>query len=187
MRSGILFVLIAVSASAQNSGRALLPQGACGPMDVQFQTKVESGSHADPHVESGKALVYVIEDQRFKGAKEVTVRIGLDGAWVGATRGDSYLFFAAEPGEHHLCGNVTPGVLSSGRTTSLFGLTTEAGKTYYLRARTTGGPSSALEHNGLNDMLSIDLDLVNKDEGKFLVASSPVSVSHPRNSKDIKK
>lgn len=187
MKSALLVVLISVSASAQDSARTLLPQIACGPMDAQFQTKMDTSQQSDRTIEPGKALVYVIEDQRFKGAREVTVRVGIDGAWIGATRGNSYLFFSAGPGEHHLCANVTKGVLSSGRRISLFGLTTEAGKIYYLRARTTGGLSSAFDRNGLDDTLSIDLDLVNGDEGKFLVASFPVSVSHPKTSKDARK
>jgi hypothetical protein len=27
----------------------------------------------------------------------------MDGAWVGTNQGSSYFFFAAAPGEHHLC------------------------------------------------------------------------------------
>jgi hypothetical protein len=158
-------------------------------MDVQFQIKMDESQQPNVQVEPGKARVYIIEEQRFKAAKEVTVRIGLDGAWVGATRGNSYLFFSVEPGEHHLCAGMMPGFLRpSGRLgLALFGLTTEAGKVYYLRARTTGGPSSALNQNGIDDALSIDLDLVNGDEGKFLVAFSPRSVSHPRIKKNEKQ
>ena len=29
--------------------------------------------------------------------------VGVDGVWVGPTHGDSYLYFAVAPGEHHLC------------------------------------------------------------------------------------
>lgn len=146
-------------------------------MDVKFQTKLDDSQSPNVKAVAGKALVYVIEDQQFKGVKEVTVRVGLDGSWVGATRGDSYLSFPVEPGEHHLCADIVPGVLSVGRPVSLFGFVAEAGNAYYFRARTTGGPPSAMDRNGLNDTISIDLDLLNSDEGKLLLTYSSLSVS----------
>ena len=178
MKSAFAFILIAASVSAQNPAPAPLPQSACGPWDAKFQIDNDDSHSPMPKVEPGKALVFVIEDQRYMGARDVTVRVGLDGAWVGATLGDSYLFFTVEPGEHHLCADIKPGILSPGRTVSLFGLTAEAGGVYYLRARTEGGR----EDLG-SKTISIDLDLLNSDEGKFLVALSPLSVSK---SKSIK-
>jgi hypothetical protein len=177
MKLAFVVILIAASVSAQDSA-STSPLSVCGPMSVKFQIKMGDGQSPNVTPEPGKALVYVIEDQQFKAAKDVTVRIGLDGAWVGATRGDSYLSFPVEPGEHHLCANIMPGFLSTGRRVSLFGLTTEAGGVYYFRARTTGGPSSAMYRNGADDTISIDLDLLNRDEGKFLVAFSSRSVSN---------
>ena len=183
MKFAFAFILIAASASAQNSAPASLPQSACGPMDVKFQMNID-GNSPSPKVEPGKALVFVIEDQQYTGANDTTVRVGLDGAWVGATQGDSYLFFTVEPGEHHLCADIRPGILTPGRLVSLFGLTAEAGSVYYFRARTTGGPSAAVAPD---KTISIDLDLLNSDEGKFLVASSPLSVSNPKPIKTEKK
>ena len=164
--------------SAQDSPPTPL-QSACGPMDVKFQIKMDNSQSPKPNVKAaaGKALVYVIEDQQFKGVKQVTVRVGLDGSWVGATRGYSYLSFPVEPGEHHLCVDIMPGVLSLGRPVSLFGLTAEEGDVYYFRARTTGGPPSAMERNGLDSTISIDLDLLNSDEGKLLLTYSSLSLS----------
>jgi hypothetical protein len=178
MKLAFVVILIAASVSAQDSAPTFLPPSVCGPMSVKFQIKMDDTQSPSVTPEPGKALVYVIEDQQFKAAKDVIVRIGLDGAWVGATRGDSYLSFPVEPGEHHLCANIMSGLLSAGRRVSLFGLTTEAGGVYYFRARTTGGPSSVMNRNGLDDTISIDLDLLNRDEGKFLVAYSSRSVSN---------
>jgi len=175
MKFAFIFVIISASLSAQDS--APTPLSACGPMDVKFQIKMDNSQSPNMKAGAGKALVYVIEDQQFKGVKEVTVRVGLDGSWAGATRGNSYLSFPVEPGEHHLCADIMPGVLSLGRPVSLFGLTAEAGGVYYFRARTTGGPSSAMYRNGLDDTISIDLDLVNSDEGKLLLIYSSLSVS----------
>jgi hypothetical protein len=156
-------------------------------MSVTFQIKMDDTQSPSVTLEPGKALVYVIEDQQFKAAKDVIVRIGLDGAWIGATRADSYLSLPVEPGEHHLCANITTGLLSTGRRVSLFGLTTEAGGVYYFRARITGGPSSAMDRNGLDDTISIDLDLLNRDEGKYLLAFSARSVSNAKPVKTQKR
>jgi hypothetical protein len=101
--------------------------------------------------------------------KSVTTRVGLDGAWIGANRGDSYFFFPVEPGEHHLCSDWHVGFVAGGGTkVSLASFTAEAGKTYYFRVRTMGA----------KDMGNIlDLDPVNSDQGQFLVASSAFSSS----------
>ena len=187
MKIALVLILVAAAASAQDQVLAAFPQNACGPMGTAFQIKMGDSTYPRPQVEAGKALVYVIEDQRFKVVRDVTVRIGLDGAWAGATRGNSYLSLSVEPGEHHFCADMTMGRVPSQHLISLFGLTAEAGQVYYLRALTTGGPPSAMERNGLDDTVSVDLDLVNSDEGIFLVRSSPISVSHAKGHKDGKK
>jgi hypothetical protein len=112
MKLAFVVMLIAASMSAQDAAPAFSPLSTCGPMSVMFQIKMDDTQSPNVTPEPGKALVYVIEDQQFKAAKDVIVRIGLDGAWVGATRGDSYLSFPVELGEHHLCANIMPGLLS---------------------------------------------------------------------------
>jgi hypothetical protein len=180
MKSAVVVIFLAYSAFAQNPSTIPQLHPACGAMNTQFQVKMNDAQLPDPQVEAGKALIYVVEDQKYKAVRDVTLRIGLDGEWVGATRGNSYLFFSVEPGEHHLCADWTSDFLPSGRLVSLFGLTVEAGKTYYFRARTMGGPGSLTERNGQGDTSSLDLDLVNRDEGKYLVTTSPMSVSHSK-------
>lgn len=98
------------------------------------------------------------------------IRIGVDGAWIGASRGDSYLFFSTMPGEHHLCANWQSSLPERARAFSMAGFTAEAGKVYYFRARLFPGHGDYL----------FDLDPINSDEGKFLVASSTFCVSHAK-------
>jgi hypothetical protein len=86
----------------------------------------------------------------------------------GANRGNSYLFFAVPPGEHHLCTDWTSDFVPGGRLISLTSFTAEAGQTYYFRARTSGAK---------DEKPAIDLDPLNTDEGKFLVASLRLSDS----------
>lgn len=176
MKAAVVLIFLASSAFTQNPAAVPQAQSACGPMNAQFEIKTDDSQRPDPQVEAGKALVFVVEDQRFKAIKDVTVRIGLDGAWVGATRGNSYLFFSVAPGEHHLCADWVSDFW--GRMVSLYGLTAEPGKIYYFRARTTGGPASLADRNGWDNAATLDLDLVNSDEGKLLVASCWYSASH---------
>jgi hypothetical protein len=167
----LLLFFAALPVFAQNPDLVPRAQPACGAATAQFHV-TKSNIHTEPQVDPGKALIYLVEEQKFRAFRDVTVRVGLDGEWVGATRGDSYLSFAVEPGEHHLCVDFLSQFLKPGRLVSLYGFTAQAGKTYYFRARTTA--------SGSRDVAFLDLDLVNDDEGKLLVANSPLSVSHPK-------
>jgi hypothetical protein len=138
---------------------------------VQFDATADASQHPLAQPEPGKAAVYLIGSFVGDSPVKPTVKVGQDGAWVGAIRGNSYIFISVQPGDHHICANWQSGFLHS----SLFALanfTAEAGKTYYFRVRT---------YNGANRVYSIDLDAANNDEGQYLVASSAFSQSHPKN------
>lgn len=122
--------------------------------------------------------MYVILDQKFQAVRAVTARVAIDGAWIGANHGSSYLFFQTEPGEHHLCTDWMSSLLPAGRLVSLANFTAEADGIYYFCVRPTGGPSSYLKDSDRS--ASIDLESVNSDEGKLLVASSAWSNSQPK-------
>jgi hypothetical protein len=178
MKTALAVIFFAVSAIAQDQSAALAAEAACGPHSVEFRIKTENSQHPVVQPDPGKALVYVILDQKFQTVRAVTARIGIDGVWVGANRGNSYLFFSTAPGDHHLCTDWISDFLRGGRLVSLANLTAEAGNIYYFRVRTSGGPSSYLKDSDRS--ASIDLELVNSDEGKLLVASSAWSNSQPK-------
>jgi Protein of unknown function (DUF2846) len=166
MKPARVVLLLAVTAFAQNISVAAARPQPNSPS--RFRPTIP---HRLEQPDPAKALVYVIEDQKFTFARKVTARVGLDGAWVGANRGNSYLFFAVEPGQHHLCTDWTSSFLSNGRLVSLANFTAEAGKVYYFRARTCAAKF---------ELASIDLDEVNSDEGRLMVTSRSLSVSHPK-------
>src|SRR6266852_2204828 len=91
MKTMLALVALAASAYAQNTPAQSASQGSCGSKDAQFEVKTVSGQPI-AQAEPGKALVYVSEV--FKKAPgelgNPTIRIGLDGNWVGAVRGNSY-------------------------------------------------------------------------------------------------
>ena len=93
---------------------------ACGSDAVKFNVKSSEGRPPAPQPEPGKALVYVVEQYERPGNElgTPTVRVGLDGSWVGANYGTSYLFFPIEPSEYRLCSDwqsfpFPPGAYSS--------------------------------------------------------------------------
>jgi hypothetical protein len=176
MKTVLVTLLFAASALAQASQGVVRAEAACGPLDVRFDTQTSAGQPlAQP--EPGKALVYVAEEFR-KAPGELgdpTIRVGLDGAWKGATRANTYLFFSVDPGAHHLCTNWQSRLKRLSRLAAFARFTAQPGKTYYFRARITYAAYGARATN-----MNLDLDRVNPDEGKFLVASSRLSTSHAK-------
>jgi hypothetical protein len=103
-----MFLALLLAAPAFGQDQAADPRTAagCGPAKAEFDVKTDKNQHSAAQPESGKALVYVIEDVTNPHAMTfgtVTTRVGLDGNWVGANHGQSYISFAAEPGEHRVC------------------------------------------------------------------------------------
>jgi len=170
MKSVIVVLLFAVSAVAQNSS-AVAP-AACGSMGVSYDVKVDDSQHAPTQPEPGKARIYVIQDDGPWGSHQhYTLRIGLDGTWVGAYKQNSYVTVSVEPGERHLCANVQSDS-SFGKLVELTHFTAEAGKVYYFRTRFLAGmpgPTPPI----------LDLDPVDSDQANHLISSYPLSISRP--------
>jgi hypothetical protein len=177
MKSSLALVFfLATSVFAQNATTPAPSLAACGPMDAKFDAEaIASAPPAQPN--PGKALVYVAEDFR-KAPGEVgnpTLRLGMDGAWVGATRSNSFVSFTVEPGEHHLCASWQSHLKRLSKLAAFTGFTAEAGKTYYFRERVTYS-----SYGGGSANMNLDLESVNPDEGQFLVASDKPAASHPK-------
>jgi len=172
MRIALAFLFLASTAFAQSQ-----PATSCGPDNVKFDGKVQYVYQPLPQPEPGKALVYVIEVFERPSGEILTptIRVGLDGSWVGANHGTSYLYFSVDPGEHHLCTNWQSALKRLSSQHSLTSFTAEAGKTYFFRVQTH------VESEGRGSgVWYIDLQPVDADEGKYLIASSPMSVSQPK-------
>jgi hypothetical protein len=164
MRSIIALLLLSSAALAQNEAAIAKARAACGPENVKFDVKEQDvdGTVKDP--EQGKGLIYIIgEDGRCNTDCGFLARIGMNGSWVGAIRGNSQLSFSVEPGEQHLCANWQTVLVPAGRYSSLAKVNVEPGKTYYFRVR-------------LEALAGFDLDLIDSEEGKYLVAVSQNAV-----------
>jgi Protein of unknown function (DUF2846) len=173
----VLFAVLFIASSsafAQNEAPASNPQAiACGPNDVHYDIKKDSSEHP-AQLEAGKALVYIIQDEDHADCLkcDTTTRVGMDGSWIGATHGDSYFFFSADAGEHHLCANRLPQLGIVTKPIALFGFTAEAGKTYYFRIHAIYSSGNAATYS--------DFAAVNPDEAKYLISISPYAVSRPK-------
>jgi hypothetical protein len=173
-------IMVTGCALAQEAATAAPVQTACGPLEVRFDAQA-SPSDSNPRraaqPEAGKALVYVMEYFRKAPGEwgNPTIRVGVDGSWQGAVRHDSYLSFAVEPGEHHLCTSWQSRLQRLSKLASFAGFTAEAGKVYYFRARI-----SYSSYGGGGATMDLNLEPVNPDEGQYLVASYEPSASHPK-------
>jgi len=75
--------------------------------------------------------VYVIELYNLsdKGKfNRPTIRQGLDGAWLGATQGFTYVSSAVKPGSHHLCSQWQSQLVIRSQQVSLYNFEAVAGK-----------------------------------------------------------
>jgi hypothetical protein len=165
MKVALIALLVAAPVFAQAPPAA--STAACGPENSSFNVKLDESQHALAQPEPGKALVYFVQE---KGADTfgVTTQIGLDGTWVGANKNSSYFAVAADPGEHHVCANMQS---FRGHRVGLLHFTAEVGTVYYFNARIVYGEEA---------QANLFFDAVDSDEGKYLIASSPLSVSNPK-------
>jgi hypothetical protein len=168
--------LLFSTALAQEQAPLAAAEAACGSKDVQFEPQAASSQPlAQP--DAGKSLIYVVEvfDKVVGQISRPTLSIGVDGKWVGADKGNSYISFSVEPGEHHLCANWQSRWKRFSNEEAFNGFTADPGKTYYFRARINeiGAPGAASN-------FSLDLESLNEDQGKYLVASSAMSAAQPK-------
>jgi hypothetical protein len=142
----------------------------CGPQEVEFEVKPDKKQHTSAQPEAGKALVYVFADEtseprQFFHFGTPTTRVGLDGNWVGANHGKSYVYFPVDPGEHRLCADLQSKESSNVGTATQF--KAEPGATYYFRALVEGR---------VKYPPSMKLEQVNSAEGQFLISASALSI-----------
>jgi hypothetical protein len=103
--------------------------------------------------------------------------MGVDGKWVGATHGNSYMAFSVDPGEHHVCASWQFGViLGKGKMASAAHFTAEPGGVYYFEVTNTFLRG---ENSAITDMRLKPLD---SDEGQLLANKYAASVSKPKKS-----
>ncbi len=167
MRTLFCVMLFAASAFAQVP--AAPTPAACGPDNVSFKVKTDISQHTLVQPDPGKARFYFIHDAGTGATVGYpTVKLAIDGFWLGANHGNSYFSVSVEPGEHHVCVTLQSSIY--GQRVELAHFTAEAGKVYYYRTRLVTSRSVEL----------LELDLADSDQGKYLVGNFPLSISIPK-------
>ena len=166
----VLLTCCSCCAFAQDKRAISAAEVGCGPQDAKFEVKTDESQHPTPRPEDGKALIYVVADGH------LTTLFGFDEKWVGAVNGGinggRYFFVPIDPGEHHVCAMLQSFRPDRSRPrVSVHSLKTEPGGIYYFRTRLVG----------ISTGFVLQLDQVDPDEGRWFVAWSKFSTSHPKN------
>ena len=165
----IFFVILLSAASVLAETSLAVPTAACGPENVSFKVKLDESQHTLAQPDPGKARVYFFQDAGTSHTLGYpTVKLAMDGAWVGANHGNSYFSVSVEPGEHHVCVTLQSSLVA--QRVELAHFTAEAEKVYYYRTRLVMSRSVEL----------LELDPIDSDQGKYLIASFSLSVSNPK-------
>lgn len=174
-----LALLWAVPAFAQGNEAELRKAAGCGPAKEEYHAKVAKNKHTVREPDSSKAMVYVIVEEfpspsNFTYLGNITTRVGLDGNWVGANYGESFVSFAVEPGEHRICSDWQSQHKSQRHLSDAASLNAAAGRTYFFHAQLwTGNSGSGAESNhGPN----FKLTEVDSSKGMLLVSKTGESV-----------
>ncbi len=172
MKIAVLALFLAIPVFAQNPSANLAPS--CGPRNVTFSVNVDAAKQTPAQSEHGKALVYFFQHDGPGGDHQhYTIKIGMDGAWVGAYKHNSYFAVSVGPGEHHVCANVQS-KSAAGHNVALAHFTAEPGKVYYFRTQFLAGLTTQYP---VHPYLS--LDRPDSDQAKYMIVCYPQSVWQP--------
>jgi hypothetical protein len=170
LRAVLAAILLVAPALAQ--GQSPITDQACGSDNSWFDVKLDRApTRAQP--EPGKALVFFVQSvDNLENITEIgglTTAVGLDGAWVGAVKNNSYFSVSVEPGEHHVCARLQAHGWGKRRPEGLAHFTAEAGKVYYFHSRLI-----------VAQQLALEFGQADRDQALNMIDSDRVSVSQPK-------
>ncbi len=168
----ILFLLASTALAQTPTAPAVAP--GCGTTDIKFDVKTDKSQHPSVQAEPDKAVIYFVEDDtQFQSRPLPLTRIGLDGTWVGANKGNSYFYLVVDPGEHHLCANWQSFVgFGAHHQSAAAHFTAEAGQSYYFTVKNTW----------LREVMIMKIELLplDSDQGQLLASRFAFSTSHQK-------
>jgi hypothetical protein len=172
MKTKLVVLLCVVLFSAIDARAVVLPDS-CGDDKVTFDVKTEKNQPMPAGPAEGNAQIIFMENENHMVGPFIhaTVRFGIDGAWVGADNGNSYLVATVNPGLHHLCASWQSTTASLGEDFDLTSFTAEPGMVYYFGAAVT------VESRGV---VTFALSQLNKDQGKYRLKYWKLSSSKPK-------
>jgi hypothetical protein len=181
MKPALFLLLLSASllAAVQASAKTVLPDS-CGDDSVKFDVKTQKDQPAPAGPAEGKAQVILVEDnaQMLTPFSYVTVRFGMDGAWVGANYGDSYFVLTVDPGVHHLCTSVQSSNYLLKKSIDMATFTAEPGKIYYFAAQLA---VSSIQRGGSRGssagVFTFGVSQLDDDTGKYRVKAWKLATS----------
>jgi len=179
--AGILLGFISLVSTVQIQA-TILPD-ACGKDGEKFTVTTEKSQSPPASTEIGQARIVFIEAVEKESVGfcigcAVTTRVGLDGTWVGANKGNSYFVQSVSAGEHHLCANWQSSIGSLDKNVDVAALTAEPGKVYYFEAKVVIEQRDA-GHGQTYEINQLKLKQLSDDEGQYLVKISALSTAKP--------
>lgn len=182
----VLFLLSVFSGFGTHLFATTLPD-ACGDDKVQFDVTMAKNAPAPAALADGKARIVFIERIDTNGlciGCNYTARVGMDGAWVGANKGNSYFVLDVAPGEHHVCADWQSAIGKRRAQVGMGSLTAEAGKVYYyqIHIKATPGEVSGMPNGPVTstDVWTLDLAPLSDDEGKYRMKISALANAKPK-------
>jgi hypothetical protein len=167
---GALFLCVSLALAVE--ARATVLPDSCGDDKVRFSVSTEASQYAPAVPDSGKAQIIFVENSDRPLLGNRTVRVGVDGAWVGANRGNSYFALTVEPGVHHICASWQAAKRAFVRTIDAVSITTEPGGVYYVAAQ--------FNSSGYKDAnMNLALSQLNEDQGRYRVKAWKLATATP--------
>jgi hypothetical protein len=157
---------------------------ACGNEKVKFDIELKKNAPRPDSPEADKGQIVFIETSErppkigcFDAGLSCNdvARFGVDGAWVGATKGNSYFVISLEPGVHHLC-------VVLGKKVDAESLTVAPGKTYYFKVeyKAEGTQYGNSDHPNYQIHEKVEFSTLDEDNGKYRIKVSALSVAIPK-------
>ena len=184
MKLAILPVLICLLLAAETTEMAQKPASSkaarkaaieaammsCGPPSERVAVHLGSGASRSTSTNPAMATIYFTAVSTGRLWPNPTIRIAMDGSWIGALKQNSYTQLEVTPGPHHFCVRI-PGIFRL-EPASLYGLNTRPGDSYYF----------VVDDRNSNEFQPIDtisLNRIDSDEGHLLVTQARRATSSP--------
>jgi hypothetical protein len=148
---------------------------ACGNETIHFIVTTSGNQPLPESPPPGKAQVIFIEtiDRDFcLGCSDITTRVGIDGAWVGANKGKSHFSYNVEPGKHRICADWQRILFGQ---VSVDSFTAQPGKSYYFMVRVTNRTHKTGDQDRNDER--VRLIPLGEAEGRRLVSQSDLSLA----------
>jgi hypothetical protein len=161
-----------------NQLRAARLHDACGDDHAHFDVKTEKDAPAPAAPEAGKArIVFIgrIDAPGCLGCDEFAPRIGVDGSWVGATRGNSYFVLDVAPGTHNVCADWKSISAARGRNWGVASFTAAPGQTYFFETKIEPSGQGASDPSGIRTHWTLDLTQLSDDKGADRMKNSALA------------